>query len=125
MIGIKRNTGVSGSFFSMKIYINDQEVTRIKEGQQIELELPNDEAKIYVSQFENHSNELIIKDGQVVEITNSSWLYFSFITIFVLLILISIFLPFNYRIIGFIFVIILSIALSYFKNGFDLEVIYP
>lgn len=125
MIGIKRNTGINGSYFRMKVYIDGQEVAKIKEGQQIELEIPNDEAKIYVSQFENHSNELVVKDGQVVEVTNSSWFYLNLVLTVIVILLASVFIPFNYRIIGLLAVLLLSFALSYFKNGFDLKVIYP
>ncbi|MDN6731158.1 MAG: hypothetical protein L0L39_03140 [Atopostipes suicloacalis] len=125
MIGIKRSTGISGSLASTKIYVDNQLAAKIKENQRIDLELPNGEAKIYVSQFGNHSNELVVKDGQVLEITNSFWFYFNFIFLFTAMIFINIFIPFNYRIIGYILPLTLSIALSHFKNGFDLKVIYP
>lgn len=73
MLSIKRNTGFSGSLSKINIYINDEKVARIKQNQQIDLELPSDTAKIHVTQGGVHSNELVVKEGQVIEITNSSW----------------------------------------------------
>ena len=125
MIGIKRSTGVSGSFFKAKVYLNGTEVAKIKEGQQIELEIPDDEAEIYVQQFENRSNEVLVKNGQVVEVTNSFWYYFNFFLIFTAILLVNVFMSTPYRIVGSILIILLAIALPYFKNGLDLKVIYP
>lgn len=125
MIGIKRSTGVSGSFFKSKVYLNGKEVAKIKEGQQIELEIPDGEAKIYIQQFENRSNEVLVKDGQVVEVTNSFWYYFNFFLIFTAILLVNVFMSNPYRIIASILIIVLAIVLPYIKNGLDLKVIYP
>lgn len=125
MLRIKRNTGFSGILGRIKIYVNDQKVAMIKQNQQIELELPTDEAKIYVSQVGTHSNELVVKDSQVVEITNSSWLHINSIFTFIAIFSISAFLPHNYKIIGYLILLVISIILTYFKNGFELKIIYP
>lgn len=71
MIGVKRDTGMVGILDQITIYIDGQQAEKVKQNQQIQLEIPRKEASIYVSQGGSHSNELIVKDGQVFEITNS------------------------------------------------------
>lgn len=125
MIGIKRNTGFSGVLSKIKIFMNDQAVAKIGPHQQIELVLPNEEAKISVSQFGAHSNELLVKDGQVVEITNSSWLSLYSLFLFIALFFINFLLADPYQRYGFLFLALLSLVLLYFKNVFELKIIYP
>lgn len=125
MLSIKRNIGFSGSLSKINIYINDEKVARIKQNQQIDLELPSDTAKIHVTQVGVHSNELVVKEGQVIEITNSSWLRIYYPLLFISFWLIAVLIPHTYKIIGYITILILTFALTYFKNGFDLKVIYP
>lgn len=109
----------------IKIKIDGKPVAKIRQNQEIELELPNDNAKIIVSQFDAHSNELLVKDGQVVEITTSPWSYVFLISVFITLLLIFFFLPRNYQKLGYIVVLIISIAFNYFKDTFKLKVISP
>ena len=125
LIGVKRNTGFSGVLSTMKVYIDGQEVAKIKQNQQIEIELAREEAILSVTQFGNHSNELLVKDGQVVEISNSSWLAFYYTFVFIMLFLISFFLSPAYQTIAYIILLGSSFALIYFKNVFELKVIYP
>ena len=109
----------------IKIYRDGHEVAKIKEGQQIELELPSDEAKITVSQFASRSNELVVTDGQVVEISNASWLYAYYIFVFIALFLLTFFVPNAYRSIGYFILLTIATALLIFKQVFDLKVVYP
>ena len=125
MIGVKRNTGFTGILSRIKIHVNGKEVAKIKEIQQIELYLPADEVKIYVSKAGSYSNELVVNDGQVVEITNSFWLHLNYLVTLTGFFLATLFLPHNYRIIGYVLLFITTIALSSFKNSFDFKVIYP
>ena len=91
MVRIKRNTGILGAGSRIKIYINDKKVATIKQNKQVELELPADEAKVSVSQLGVRSNELIVKEGQVVEIITRSWTYVSLILFFIILASASVF----------------------------------
>lgn len=125
MIGVKRNTGFSGVLSSMKVYIDGQEVAEIKQNQQIELDIKKEEAILSVTQFGSHSNKLLVKDGQVVEISNSSWLAFYYTLVFIMLFLISFFLSPTYQTIAYTVLLGLSFALIYFKNVFHLKIIYP
>ena len=125
LVRIKRNTGLSGVLAKIKIYINDKKVATIKQNKQVELELPSDEAKVSVSQLGVHSNEVIVKNGQVVEITTRSWTYISLILFFVVLASMSVFLPSPYNIIMPIILTVLYLGLYKFIEGFRLKVIYP
>lgn len=125
MVQIKRNTGFSGAGSRITVYINDEKAAAIKQNKQVELEIPSDEAKVSVSQFGVHSNELLIKDGQVVEITTRPWTYISIVLFFILLSSASIYLPSPYRLIVSILLIVAYIGLYQFVNGFKLEVVYP
>lgn len=125
MLRVKRNTGFSGALARINIYVNDKQVATIKRNQQIELELPADKAKISVSQVGVRSNELVVKEGQVVEITSSSRWHIISISLIIAMFFIGLLLPFDYRIFGYIILLILSIAITYFIEGFELRVIYP
>jgi len=125
LVRIKRSTGFSGFLARIKIYVDDEQVATIKQNQQIEVELPTDEAIISVSQAGVNSNELVVKEGQVVEITNSSWWHISFISLIIAMFFMGLLLPFDYRIFGYIIFLIISIAINYFIEGFELKVIYP
>lgn len=125
MVRIKRNTDILGAGSRIKIYINDKKVATIKQNKQVELELPSDEAKVSVSQLGVHSNEVIVKNGQVVEITTRSWTYISLILFFVVLASMSVFLPSSYNIIMPIILTVLYLGLYKFIEGFRLKVIYP
>ena len=124
LVRIKRNTGLSGVLAKIKIYINDKQVAAIKPNQQIELELPADEAKLSVSQIGVRSNELVVKKGQVIEILKPSWWRIIFIVIFIAAFLIGL-LSFEYRIYASIILLVVAIAVDYFIKGFELKVVYP
>ena len=125
LVRIKRNTGLSGAGSRIKIYVNDKKVATLKQNKQVELELPSDEAKVSVSQLGVHSNELIVKDGQVVEITTRSWTYISLILFIIILASVVVFLPSPYSIILQIILGVLYLGIYKFIDGFRLKVIYP
>lgn len=125
LLRIIRNTGLSGFLARINIYINDKQVATIKRNQQLELELPAEEAKISVSQAGVRSNELVVKEGQVVEIINSSRSRIISIFLFMAAFLIGLLLPFDYRIYGYILLLIIAVAIDYFIEGFELKIVYP
>lgn len=125
LVRIKRNTGISGAGSKIKVYVNDEKVATIKRNKQIELDLPAAEAKLSVSQLGVQSNELIVKEGQVVEITTRSWTYISLIFFLIILVSVSTFLSSPYSIIVQIILGILYLGIYKFIDGFNLKVIYP
>ena len=125
LVRIKRNTGISGAGSRIKVYVNDEKAATIKQNKQVELELPADEAKVSVSQLGVRSIELIVKEGQVVEIITRSWTYVSLILFFIIFALASVFLPLPYSIVVPIILTILYLGIYKFIDGFRLKVIYP
>lgn len=125
MVRIKRTTGISGAGSRIKIYVNDEKAATIKQNKQVELDLPSNQARISVSQLGVHSNELDVKEGQVIEITTRSWTYISLILLFILIASLNVFLPPTYRIVVPIILAILYLGIYFFVNGFELKVIYP
>lgn len=125
LVRIKRNTGISGAGSRIKVYVNDEKVATIKQYKQVELELPADEAKVSVSQLGVRSNELIVKEDLVVEITTRSWTYVSLILFFIILASASVFLPLPYSIVVPIILTILYLGIYKFIDGFRLKVVYP
>lgn len=125
LIRIKRNTELSGILGNIKIKVDGQDVARIKERQQIELELPNDEATISASQFGSRNNELVVKNGQIVEITNSAWLPAYYLFVLVAIVMLSLFVPDTYRSVGYLALIAIATTLLIINKVFDMKVIYP
>ena len=72
-ITIKRNTGWVGSGSKIQIKLNGEKVASVKENQQVEVELQNDKAFIKAVQFVAKSNEIEVKDGDILEITATKW----------------------------------------------------
>ena len=125
LVRIKRNTGIPGSLGRIKIHVNDEQVATIKQNQNIELELPTDEAKIAVSQAGTRSNELVVKEGQVVEITASLSYHIYLIAFVIGMFFVGLLLPYEYRIIGYAILIIMPFVINYFIEGYKLRVVYP
>lgn len=72
-ITIKRNTGWIGSGLDIQIKLNGQKVVSLRRNQEVELELPNDKAYIKATQVGTGSNEIEVKDGDILEIRTSTW----------------------------------------------------
>lgn len=125
LVRIKRNTGIPGSLGSIKIHVDDEQVATIKQNQNIEVELPTAEAKIAVSQAGTRSNELVVKEGQVVEITASLSYHIYLIAFVIGMFFVGLLLPDEYRLIGYAILIIMPFVINYFIEGYKLRVVYP
>jgi|SRR5699024_8327618 len=117
LIRIKRNTGIPGSLGNIKIDVNNEQVATIKQNQNIEVELPTDEAKIAVSQAGTRINELVVKEGQVFEITASLSYHLYLIVFVIAMAIVGLLLPYEYRIIGYAILIIMPFIINYFIEG--------
>lgn len=121
-VSIKRNTGFMGSGIKMTVKINGEKVAKISQNQQIELEIPGDEATIRVSQLGIKSNEVKIKDGKKLEITTKDWMKNGLIFFLIALFLISIILNLAYIIIASLVLFILFTSIYFLIDGFQLQV---
>lgn len=123
-ITIKRRTGWQGMASRIQIKVNGEKVASISHNQQIDVSFTDEIVHLRVSQFGVKSNEIVVKDGDVVEITPTLWYRRSY-QLFVAVMFVTLFIP-NYYEYRSIFLIILSLFLlicSYIINGFTLMIL--
>lgn len=70
---IKRNTGWLGVASKIQIKLNGKGVGSIREKEQIELEIPEGKSNLQVTRFGNKSKQIVVKDGDVIEITTTAF----------------------------------------------------
>jgi hypothetical protein len=118
---IKRNTGWIGSLTKVQIKLNGEKVVSVKKNQQVEVELPNDKAYIKATQFGTKSNEIEVKDGDILEIT-TKWYQMS-IPITIIVFLFNNFIPDSiYRIVALIIAVLSTISILLI-DGFYIKVL--
>ena len=123
-ITIKRRTGWQGMASKIQIKVNGEKVASISHNQQIDVSFTDEIVHLRVSQFGVKSNEIVVKDGDVVEITPTLWYRRSY-QLFVAVMFVTLFIP-NYYEYRSIFLIILSLFLlisSYITNVFTLKIL--
>lgn len=119
---IKRNTGWIGSLTKVQIKLNGEKVASIKVNQQVEVELLNDKAYIKATQFGTKSNEIEVKDGDILKISTTKW-YRIGIPITIIVFLFNNFIPDSmYRIAALIIAVLSTISIL-FINGLYIKVL--
>lgn len=68
MITVKRSTGWMGSATKMQIIVNRERVATINNNQVLDVELPDDKNNLKVRQFGVSSNEIEVRDGDILEV---------------------------------------------------------
>jgi len=121
-IKIKRNTGWQGSGSNIKIIVNGEEVASVPENQQVEVELPHDQAHLKVSQLGISSGEIEVKDGDRLEVIPTRWYRMNF-PIFIAMLVLSIFIPGLYRLITIFSLSLILVISLYLTDGFQLKVL--
>ena len=120
---IRRSTGWVGSASLIQIIINEKKAAGINENQDLEVELPDGRTNLKTKQFGVKSNEIEVRDGDILEIKRTRWHRM----IFPLMIAIQfsiIFIPsLAYRLITLLFFSILIIISIFFIKGFHIEII--
>ena len=120
---IKRDTGWTGMGTRITVKLNGEKVGKVSHNNQIKVDFPKKSAKLRVSQLGVKSNEIEVKDGDVVEIKQARWYWMSYL-LYMVLILVSIFIPdLTHRLIIIISFGILLIMSIFLINGFNLKVI--
>ncbi|GEK89833.1 hypothetical protein SAMN04488100_1265 [Alkalibacterium putridalgicola] len=84
-----RDTEVAASFIKFKIEINNEDVGKIAQGEEKEFTLPEEESVLQIKQFGSRSNKLVVNDGDYIEISNASWFFWEFVSLFILGIIVS------------------------------------
>lgn len=65
-ITIKRNTGWQGIVSKIQIEVNGEKADSIRENNSVYVELPDGKAHIKVTQFGIKSNEIAVKEGDII-----------------------------------------------------------
>ena len=106
-ITIKRNTGWTGIASKIQIRLNGEKVASVEQNQHIEVEIPEDKANLQVTQLGflgSKSNKIEVNDGDVIEITSTTFLKISNALIvpvsFILGLLTRPIINFKYKLIG-------------------------
>jgi len=123
-VTVKRNTGWMGTASRISVKLNEEKIEKIANNQQIRLNLPDsdDEARLKVTQFGAKSNEIIVTDGDTVEITTTKWSYTSFFLLILYIPLINIVAISAYRTIVFIVVLIMLISSFFLLDSYRLKI---
>ena len=86
-VTIKRKTGLSGVASKMSIKVNGEKVTKIANEEVVDIDIDAESILLRVTQFGTRSNQIEVKDGDVVEINTTKIYYiiflFPFISLFV------------------------------------------
>jgi ribosomal protein S17 len=121
-ITIKRNTGWQGMSSKIQIEVNGEKADSVMENNSVDVELPDGKAHIKVTQFGIKSNEIAVKEGDIIRITSTRWIRMSFPLVLIIFFL-TIFLPNLTYGLTIFFVLGALIVISIFLfNGFHLSV---
>ena len=115
-VTVVNHTGISEISGALTIKINGKEIRKIKKGQQVEINIPTDHARLIVTQFTKQSNELEVKDGETIEITTAKWSNLINLCIILFLPMLTYIPNFQYRDFG---IIIYTIVAPFIIFGID------
>lgn len=128
-ITINRNTGWNGWFLETQIILDGDKIQTIGENQTLKLDLESPKALLKVKQFGIKSNEIEVKDGDVLEIKSSLW-YRRVIPIMIIIQVLSFSVTsLENRLATLLYIIMSSIVICIiifsiiFLNGFKIEII--
>jgi hypothetical protein len=120
-ITIQRKTGLMGSGVKMKIYVNNEHVESVREGEEVQIELPKSQTTLRVSQLGMKSNEIRVAKGEILKITTKNWIDMSLIFLILVLPILNLFLPWTYRIIFSFTFSVIFIGCYFFLESFHIE----
>lgn len=72
-VKIKRNTGSVGPMGTFNVLVNGEKTATLPDTEILELEIPDDEAVIQLSQMGVKTNEMNVKDGDRLEVSTTFW----------------------------------------------------
>ena len=125
MITIIRHTGVVGGG-AIAINLNGEKVATVNPEQQIQVELPEEPARLQVSQWGSNSKPIEVQNGETIEIT--SWkgtkkVFFLYLpTHFILTLFINIYIPtVHYRMIAITILAVVYLIAAFQINWYQLK----
>lgn len=91
-IRVARNTGWQGSGTSIRILANGEKVLSISHKHEAEIEIHHEKVRLKASQFGARSNEIEVRDGDLINITSTAWNRWSY-PVLILFLFFTILLP--------------------------------
>ncbi|MFL2105912.1 hypothetical protein [Desemzia sp. FAM 23991] len=122
-VTIKRKTGTLGMGAKFSVKVNGEKVTTIAHEEAIELDIKDENASLRVSQFGSHSNQIQVKDGDVVEVTTTRLAYLAFLIPFIFIIVSNIIENVYYATNTFVLMVLLMLVILFTFNCYRLKVI--
>lgn len=120
---IKRNTGSIGSWSRFPVKLNGKKVAKLSNNQEMEIEIPDATAQLKATHFMEKSNEIEVRDGDVVEIKTAPWSYVAVFLVFLHGMLLT-FLPPTVNRLGVLIVFLtFLIGSSFFFDSHRLEIV--
>lgn len=122
-VKIKRNTGWIGIGTNILIILNGEKVAKVSENSQVEVVLPDEKANLRIRHAGVKSNEIEVKDGDVIEIKRRRWYTWSFILFIITMILSSLIFDPSNRIKIIVLIAIPYIIILTVIEGYSLNII--
>lgn len=123
-ITIRRSTD-TGATGKMQVIINGEKVAAIDEGESLEVEIPNEVSILKVRRFGVRSNEIEVRDGDVLEIKYKRWhlILLPLVIVFIILIISFPELPYTSTIlpISVLFLIATFVPKAYYIQHISIE----
>lgn len=121
-IVIKRCTGWLSKASKIAIEIDGIKVAKIRDKEQLTVELPHDGLNLSVSQPGGvTSNKIEGKDGEVINITSTKWMNISFFLPILIIFLTNFISNPTVRIFSLVIIVVLFIAAAFSMNHLHLE----
>lgn len=122
-VTIKRKTGTLGMGAKFSVKVNGEKVTKIAYEESLKLDIKDDSALLKVSQFGSRSNQVEVKNGDVVEVTTTKLAYLSFCIPPIFIIVSSIVPTVHYTMSTFVIMVLLMLFILFTFNSYCLKVI--
>jgi hypothetical protein len=123
LITIKRNTGWQGIALKMCIKVNGEKVAMVEEQKKAEVNISRDRAYVQVTQSGIKSNEIEVKDGDILEITSTKLYRMNLPLLIITITIFNILIPNSiHSIIAIIIIGTLDIISLFLFKGFHIKV---
>lgn len=117
---IKRKTGWIGMAAGIKLAVNGENITKIRFDQEKSLVIPGKSARLRVKGFGYKSNEIEVKDGDVVEIRTPIW---SRLLVLLTIFLMPLFQVFADSYVPTVVLLVLLLSLGFFMDEYKLRIV--
>lgn len=80
---VRRRTGILGALGRITLKVNGEKGPKIKNGDQVDLILSGEQANVSIRKFEGRSNQIIVQDGDIIELTTTIWSKLAYSALFI------------------------------------------